>query len=276
MKLDVFDERRCVLGEGPISTGIDNLEVKWVDILGQTLLSRNLQTGQTEEAYLGEDVGFVIPRENGTDFLGISSEPLLEKKEIDSTPMRWNDAKVSPKGDLWLGTMAYNETPHAAALYRLSCKDRSLIRILGDITISNGIDWSNDGETMYYIDSPTFSVDAFTVVEGEIFNRRTVLTLDADGGFPDGMCIDAEGGLWIAFWQGASVRRYDMESNFALSEIIKTPASRTTSCTFAGPNLDSLVITSAYLNTEEGEPQAGMTFICKPGVRGRATRKLPL
>lgn len=276
MKLEVFDERRCVLGEGPVSTGPNHLEIKWVDILGQRVLSRNLETCQTEELYPQEDVSFVIPRENGEDFLGISSNPLLTRNEIDPTPIRWNDAKVSPTGDLWLGTMAYNEKPHAAALYRLSAKNRFLTRVLDGVTISNGIDWSDDGETMYYIDSPTYSVDAFDVVNGEIFNRRTVLTLDPEGGFPDGMCIDAEGGMWIAFWAGAAVRRYDIESGFALSEIIKTPASRTTSCTFAGPNWDSLIITSAHMNAKEGEAQAGMTFICKPGVKGRATRKLPL
>lgn len=279
MDVAIFDERRCELGEGPISFGPTNDAVAWVDITGQRVLFRTISSGITFEWNIGEDVGFIIPRSDEGFILGTRTGPIAINPKIefparienDPEPIKVNDAKVSPSGDLWFGTMSYSETPHVGALYRVDAQTRSLKKILEEITVSNGTIWSLDGATMYYIDSPTRTLQLFDYDGLDISNRRVGLTFPESYGYPDGMSIDAEGGLWIAFWMGNAVRRFDPSSNFSETAYIATPAKRTTSCVFAGENLDQLIITSAHENDSSEPNEAGMTFIANPGVRGVAT-----
>jgi sugar lactone lactonase YvrE len=281
IQVEIFDQRQCTLGEGPVSSGADNEEFQWVDIEGRRVLSRNLSTGTTSEYSVTEDVGFVIPTESGKDLLGTVSGPILYDRETftpyvsrtepDLTPMRWNDAKVSPDGDLWLGSMSYTEEGGHGSLYRLRGTNRELKNFVSGISIANGLAWSEDKKTFYYIDTLTFGVDAFDYSIEGISNRRTVITFDTQYGFPDGMCIDAEDGLWIAFYNGSAVRRYDTKNDFVQTHEIKVPATRTTSCAFAGKNLDQLIITSAERNNPTSTVNDGQTFICQPGFTGVAT-----
>ena len=139
------------------------------------------------------------------------------------------------------------------------------------MTISNGLAWSHDGATMYYIDSPTQRIDAFSYAPatGEIADRRTVVEVPAELGTPDGMTIDADGGLWIALWGGGAVHRY---VDGRLDRVITLPVSQPTSCAFGGPDLDELYVTSAWkgLSPEvrRAQPLAGALFRLRPGVRG--------
>ncbi len=279
MDVAVFDERRCELGEGPISFGPANDAVAWVDITGQRVLFKTISSGITFEWNIGEDVGFIIPRSDEGFILGTRTGPIAISPKIefpvrienDPEPIKVNDAKVSPTGDLWFGTMSYSETPRVGALYRVDAETRGLKKILEEITVSNGTIWSLDGATMYYIDSPTRTLQLFDYDGFDISNRRVGLTFPEHYGYPDGMTIDAEGGLWIAFWMGNAVRRFDPSSNFKETAHIATPAKRTTSCVFAGENLDQLIITSAHENDSSEPNEAGMTFIANPGVRGVPT-----
>jgi sugar lactone lactonase YvrE len=279
MNVEIFDERRCELGEGPISFGLQNESLAWVDITGQRVYFRDLKSGEINEWNVGEDIGFIIPRSDGGFILGnrtgpIAIEPSAEfpKRPIDDLePTRLNDAKVSPTGDLWFGSMSYAETEGAGSLYRVS-QNKKLKKILSHVSVSNGIMWSLDGELMYYIDSPTRSVQIFDYDGRDISNRRVGIVFPEGYGFPDGMTIDAEGNLWIAFWMGSSVRAFDPSQGFAEIAKIETPAKRTTSCVFAGENLDLLIITSAHKNDSSEPQQAGMTYIVRPGVSGVATK----
>jgi sugar lactone lactonase YvrE len=194
MKAEVWDARRCVLGEGPVVRGS---EVFWVDILGKRVLSRNIESEQITEFDTHDHVSFVLPRAGGELMLGIADGPYLRDVDgalyrlpgrveadghDDPNPTRWNDAKVSPSGETWLGSMTYDVLPHEAALYRLSQDGASIKRMLSEVTLSNGLGWSRDGTRFFYIDTPTRRVDVFDVVSEGITNRRTFIDLSSTTG----------------------------------------------------------------------------------------------
>lgn len=278
------------MGEGPTSSGMGNNDITWVDINGSKVLSRNFVTQATDEFDCKEHVGFAIPRVCGGQILGTASglklrnlDGVLESLPIPSSAgwdsgnlaIRWNDAKVSALGDLWLGSMTYDYAPGKSALYRLSADCMNLERVLSGGTIPNGMDWDDDGQTMYYIDSANQSVEAFAVDGNQISQRRTVVEIPTEQGAPDGMCMDAEGGLWVALWGGGEVRRFDARNGFVISSVLEIPSNFVTSCTFAGDDLQTLIITTAHDGDLYSQPEAGMTFMCKPGVHGRPTTLFP-
>lgn len=286
MRPEVFDPRACHTGEGPISLGLNNEQVMWVDIIGKKVLSRNLRTDQTNEFSTEEDVGFAIPRTSGGFILGTATGPVAidvsgereefptrrdADKKVDLLPTRWNDAKVSPDGFLFLNTLTYALEPGAAALYRVHPDDLKLERILSGTTISNGMGWNQAGDTFYFIDTPTGGIDAFDYRDGEISKKRTIWrTEDKSQGLPDGMCVDAEDGIWAAFWNGGCLRRIDPHSGYRVTEEIRFPVPHVTSCAFAGDKLQYLIATTAHQGETENK-QAGMTFILEPGVLGTPT-----
>ncbi len=286
VKASVFDDRRNVLGEGPTATGAKNELITWVDLYGKKVRSRHLATGVTTEYATTEDVGFAIPRVNGGEIIGTANGPLLRdpdgtlhklptREDVDgykaSQVVRWNDAKVSPQGDLFLGSMAYDFKTNAGAFYQMRSDGKHMRRLFGDVTISNGLDWTVDGKKMFYIDTPLCRVDIFDVEEREIKNRRTLVHFPESMGMPDGASVDAHGNIWVAFWMGHAVRCFDGETGAQLEEI-SCPAPRITSCVFAGDNLDQLIITSASEDTDLEEfPEAGFVFTANVGVRGQKT-----
>lgn len=117
--------------------------------------------------------------------------------------MRMNDGKHDPAGRFWAGTVADDEAPGAGAVYRLD-PDGSVTRYIQGATISNGIDWSLDARTMYFINSATELLDAFDLAAGRLANRRVAFAVQ--GGVPDGLSIDAVGNLWVALWGTGEVR----------------------------------------------------------------------
>ena len=286
LKAEVFDSRRNVLGEGPTSSGAGNNHVMWVDIYGKAVRWRNLVSGEVGEYQTPEDVGFVIPLAEGGELLGTAQGPHVRdlsgnfrkvpgRVEADGylakKNLRWNDAKVAPWGDLFLGSMTYDFETNAGALYQLQKGGAHIRRLFGDVTISNGIDWTVDRTAMFYVDTPLRRVDKFDVEERDIKNRRTFITFPDEYGMPDGFCMDSEDNLWVAFWEGSAIRCFDGRSG-KLLEQIDLPARRITSGAFAGEKLDQLIITSARDDDAAGEaPEAGMTFIATPGVTGKAT-----
>lgn len=287
MKTTVFDERRNILGEGPTASGPSNELITWVDIYGRKVRSRHIATGALTEYGTSEDVAFAIPRKRGGEIIGTTNGPLLRdadgtlhklptREDADGYKpdrlVRWNDAKVSPQGDLFLGSMAYDFTTNAAAFYQLGRDGQEMRRLFGDVSISNGLGWTVDGSTMYYIDTPLHRVDIFDVEGREIRNRRTLVHFPEDMGSPDGMCVDADDNIWVAFWQGHAVRCFDGKNGELLQEI-SCAVPRITSCVFGGVNLDQLIITSASEDTDLLKyPEAGMVFLASPGVVGQKTQ----
>ena len=289
--LRIFDQRACNVGEGPIATGSMNNEIWWVDILGKQVLSRNIVSETTREIIFPEDVSFVIPCINSDFIVGTASGPLRLHQNGDSStmparesadgspdlfPLRWNDAKVAPDGHLWLGTIAYDVEAHPSgcALYRLDKSGKNLTRVVDGIGISNGLAWSADGKTMFFIDTITLSIDSFDYCDGELSNRSRLWTSPNESfGAPDGMCIDSDGGLWVAFWGGGKVRRFN--SAFEITEEIDLGQPLVTSCCFAGPDLDLLVITTAKFNQVNSNEDLGKTYIAQVSVPGTPTQLFP-
>jgi sugar lactone lactonase YvrE len=136
------------------------------------------------------------------------------------------------------------------------------------VTISNGLAWSADGSVMYYVDTPTRRIDAFDYdsVTGDVSGRRPVVTIPESDGSPDGMTIDAEGGLWVALWGGGAVHRY---CDGRLDEVVEVPAPLVTCPAFAGPDGGTLVITTAAIGLDGPGPESGAVYALRPGVTGR-------
>ncbi len=273
------------LGEGPVWDGATGSLV-WVDILAGLVHRHAPSTGLTDTLEVGRPVGavalragggLVLATDDGFRFIeaGGTTSRLVAPINADDPELRMNDGKCDPLGRFWAGTMRYDQRAGGGALYCLG-SDATVTLEIKDVTISNGIDWSPDGRTMYFIDTPTQRVDAFDFdpAGGRISARRSLISIDPADGGPDGLTVDADGYVWVALWGGWSVRRYTPEGR--PEREIRLPAAHVTSLAFGGAHLDELFITTAWegLATEQraAQPEAGGLFHCRPGVRGRPAR----
>ena len=270
---------RCMLGEGPVWDARERRLI-FVDILDGLVHSVDPTTAELETLAVGEPVGAAVPRERGGLVLATRSgfalvDPrdrrITPLREIDEGPIpgnRMNDGKCDARGRFWAGTQSDESERRAGGLYRLEA-DGSATRVLGGIGISNGLDWSEDGRTFYFIDTPTRAIDAFDFdpEPGALSRRRRVVEIPAEHGLPDGMTIDAEGGLWVAMFGGSAVHRYAPDGS--LDRVVSLPVSLVTSCAFGGPDLDELYVTSAAHRLSAPEPLAGSLFRLSPGTHGR-------
>jgi sugar lactone lactonase YvrE len=243
----------------------------------------NPKTGNNRTIHVDGYPGTVVPRESGglvvamnQGFyaLDLAAEELtlLVKAENEPDTNRFNDGKCDASGRFWAGTMPMRSSEPAGNLYFLD-HGLNVTHVLDGISCSNGIAWTGDNKTMYYIDTPTRQVVAFDfdLSAGKIKNKRAVVTIPPGEGSPDGMTIDSEGMIWVAQWGGSKVSRWNPQNGERL-EIIPVPAERVTSCTFGGENLDELYITTARIGLSNEElqqqPYAGGVFRIKVGVKG--------
>ena len=285
---ELLYDAKAILGEGPV-WDTDKGELMWVDIERGELHFTRPETGTDRKMELGAKVGMAVPTkdgkilvalENGLAFIGDDGTPeIFADPEAGLPNNRFNDGKCAPDGRLWVGSMDmdYETNENAGSLYRLDA-DLTLTRCLTEITVSNGMAWAPDGRTMYYIDSPTYTVAAFDyeLQNGRISRRRTIIEVPGEHGAPDGMSIDVEGMLWIAHWDGGNVSRWDPGSG-RIIEMINLPAPRTTSCAFGGPDLDILYITTARIGLDKRQlaqfPGSGGLFACRVNTRGFEAQK---
>jgi sugar lactone lactonase YvrE len=184
---------------------------------------------------------------------------------------RLNDCRCDPAGRLWAGTMSRERRPGTAALYRLG--PGGLERAIGGTTISNGLGWSPDGRSMYFIDSPTQRIDVldYDVATGRAADRRPLVTIPEEDGLPDGLTVDAEGGIWVALFGGGAVRRYAPDGG--LDAHVALPASHPTCPAFGGDDLRTLFVTTSRHRLTPAEraaqPLAGAVLGLRPGPAGR-------
>lgn len=272
------------LGEGPVWDQ-ERGQLVWVDIESGSLHRFNPATGASERQDVGQPVGvvalctddaLVLALRDGFGRLDGGRLSMIAEVEADRPGNRMNDGKVDSAGRFWAGTMACDASHGAGSLYRLD-PDRRVRTLLTGLTIANGLDWSPEDRTMYFIDSASGGVDAFAYEPGDgaIANRRRLIEIPRALGVPDGMTVDAEGCLWVAIWGGGVVRRYTPDG--VLSGEVSLPVSQVTSCAFGGKDLGDLYMTSAAggLAPEhlEQEPYAGGLFHCRPGLVGRAAHR---
>jgi sugar lactone lactonase YvrE len=271
-------DARARLGEGPVWCAGEDV-LYWVDIDLGRVHRFDPATGRDEHLDVGEAVGAITPTRSGGLILATKSgfaqietwpEPprRLAEVEADRPETRMNDGACDSRGRFWAGTMHVGLDPCRGSLYRLD-PDGTVRLMLQDVSISNGIAWSPDDTVMYYVDTPTGGVDAFDFdpENGTISNRRRVIDVDPADGQPDGLVLDAEGHLWLALWEGWSIRRYRPDG--VVVGVVDVPCSRVTKCAFGGPLLDELYITTASPDAGAADqPHAGGLFVAHPGVRG--------
>ncbi len=270
----------AILGEGPVWV-VAEQALYWVDIVGGRLFRWSEGAG-VSEIPIDRPLGSIVTRAGG-GYLGGAARGIVAiaadfgmEQVVDPEPdfpgNRFNDGKVDRAGRFWAGTMAAGERGASGSLYRLD-PDLTCTRIDSGYSVTNGPAFSVDGRTMYHTDSGRQTVYAFDLdAQGNASNRRVFAQFGAGDGYPDGMTVDAEDCLWIAFWDGWCVRRLSPQGE-RLTEI-PVPVQRPTSCAFGGERLDELYITSARRDLSaaelEHQPKAGGVFRCRPGVTGLA------
>jgi sugar lactone lactonase YvrE len=282
----VVASHRCLLGEGPVWDARAKT-ICWVDILNGNIHEFCIVRGKHRILPVKDIVGAVAVCTNG-DFLAALKQGLafidrgsgaarqLHHPEGHLRENRFNGGKCDPAGRFWVGTMALSERKEAGSVYMIEKDLSHSVKIKG-VTISNGMAWSPDNKTFYFIDTPTFEVVAYDydIKTGTITNRRVAITIAKKEGFPNGMTVDNAGMLWIAHWDGWQVARWNPVTGEKLLTI-PLPVARITSCSFGGEELGDLYITSASIGlTEkqhEEQPFAGSLFVMRNcGFHGTET-----
>lgn len=271
-------DRHDRVGEGALWSTCQGA-VYWVDILGQRVSRLNLASAAVTSWRLPATIGWLIERRGhpgfvagvGRDFVTLTLDPLaigvIASPEAEKVGNRLNDAKADVRGRIWAGSMAIGGKGADGSLYRLD-PDGIATRVAGSYTVPNGPAISPDGRMMFHADTALATVFRYPIKDdGSLGERTPHIVFEPGWGRPDGMTLDVEGGLWVACWGGAQVIRFTPDGR--RQRAIALPASRITSCTFAGASLDRMFVTSA--GEGSGEEHGGALFEVDPGVRGLPT-----
>jgi sugar lactone lactonase YvrE len=280
-ELEVAVDAHADTGEGPVWDASRQTLV-WVDITGRLVHEYDPHTGTDVSFPVPLPVGTVGLRQQGGLVLaledgfwlcepGVTNLRRLAAVEEDRPKNRMNDGKPDSRGRFWAGTMRYDDARYEAALYRLEPGGK-VETMVSQVSLSNGIGWSLDDRLMYYVDTLAHTLDVFDFEAGagRISNRRTLVAVPASEGSPDGLCVDAEGFIWLAVWGSGQVRRCSPDGT--LDRVLRLPVTQVTCPTFGGPDLLDLYITSAAggldADQRRAQPHAGALFRLRPGVGG--------
>lgn len=272
---------RAELAEGPVW---HEGALWWVDIVAGTLNRFDPVTGLNASRATGGFLGAAVPCTDGRWLLARQHEctlfdwetgrftPLAVPAEGISPRHRFNDGKCDPTGRFWAGTLSLDQRPGEAALFAIEGTGQ-IRRALSGISLSNGLGWSPAGDIFYHIDTPSHRISrfAFDAEKGVIGERQTLIQFSDADGFPDGMTVDAGGNLWVALWSGHAVAQVDGKTG-ALLHKYPLPVSQVSSCTFGGPDLRTLFITTAWegfsFSQREAHPLAGGLFALRTDAPG--------
>ena len=281
-EFDVVVEARAELGEGPRWDAASGT-LLWVDIPGHRVHRYDPVTGLDAEELVPGLVSLALPRVRGGAVIGLPDglhvldgerSPLLVPIGAERTGTRTNDGACDAAGRLWVGTMALDEVSPLGGLYRIDA-DLSVTTALTGTIISNGLGWSPGGDRFYFIDSPARRVDVFDFEPetGALEGRRRFAAVEVEGAVPDGLAVDAEGGVWVALHGGWGLRRYAPDGE--LTAVVELPVARITSCCFGGGGLRDLYVTTRREGLSAGElaaqPLAGALLRLDAGVAGLPT-----
>lgn len=253
---------RARLGEGPVwdaATG----QLYWVDIYNHWVHCFNPETGKNDRIDVRDTVSAIalththqllLAQRHGLACLDLDSHQVTPLADIekDLPNNRFNDGKCDAAGRFWFGSMSTDD--QAGSLYCYDA-DGQLSQRETHLNISNGLGWSPDNQTFYLTDSPKQCIYAYTfdLASGRIENRKVLIDLSAESYFPDGLTVDREGCIWSAMWDGGCVIRFDPKGQ-EMGRLM-LPVQRPTSCTFGGPKLSQLFITTASVGLSESEIQ---------------------
>ncbi|GAA2107427.1 SMP-30/gluconolactonase/LRE family protein [Microlunatus panaciterrae] len=273
MRASQFSDILVGHGEGPVWWPEDGLRI--CDGFAGRIVSIDENGREAGSIHVGSFVGAFRPRVGGglvaaAERSFVLVDPGGSRRDLgelwSDTGIRMNDGGCDPQGRFYCGSMPSAGDRPVGVLYRLDTDGR-VTPVLEDLSCPNGMVYSADGQTVYYIDTPTQRVDAFDVDEAGEWQNRRVAVPNIQGGSPDGMTIDANGNLWVALWGGSGVRCFDPGTGEQLAAIEVEGASQTSACTFGGADLDRLYITTST-DGGAGGPKAGAVFVAEPGVRG--------
>lgn len=253
----------------------------WVDITGcrvhrfEVASNRDCSwgmPGQPGGVLLTDDGQVVVGLPDGLAILNENTgrTDLVTPIESDRSQNRTNDMAADTAGRVWVGTMAYDRSPDAGALYCVA--DGTVRPAVTGLTISNGPAIDEAAGRIYFADTVRMIVYVcdFDGANGSLRDQRPFLDFSEVGTWPDGMTVDAEGFLWIALGRSGAVHRYSPDAS--LDAVVSLPVSNPTSVAFGGADLDELFITTSWydLTPEQRieQPLAGAIFGCRPGVRG--------
>jgi sugar lactone lactonase YvrE len=269
------------LGEG-LLWDERNQTIMWVDAFKRIVNVWNPATKEIKSNEFDSLVTSIAKRESGGYVVaaGLKLIELNENLELtNESPLempfdnvRTNDGNVDINGNYWVGAFANDAKPHQGNLRRISPNLDSKV-FLKDITIANGMDWSPDNKIFYYIDTPTKKISRFkfNTETSEIEGELEAINVSQYSGAPDGMCVDAVGNLWVAFWGGGCVRSFSPSGELLAQ--VDVAATLVTNCAFGGPDLSTLYITCAVASYEDfvkgDEPLAGSLFKADVGAEGR-------
>lgn len=277
-QVELILDAKAQLGEGAIWHSQKRL-LYWVDIDAGLVHVYDPATNRDRTVSTGQPVGTVVPRASGGVMVALRDGfaaldldsgklEMIADPEKDLKGNRFNDGKCDPSGRFWAGTLGKD----GGSVYRMD-RDLSVRKMFGGVRTSNGIAWSLDRRTMYYIDTSAQEVSAFDYDDatGDVSNRRTAVKVPAANGHPDGSTLDAGGNLWVAHWDGGNVTCYDPRTGRVL-RTVRVPSSRVTSCAFGGDDLAVLYITTARVGLDAAalasQPLAGGLFRADVGVKG--------
>jgi sugar lactone lactonase YvrE len=209
--------------------------------------------------------GYLMAVERGLLLLDADLRPQREIPVFDDPEVRMNEGGVDPSGRFYVGSMRYDERKDGGVLYRLD-PDLSVHVVRDPVSIPNGLVWSPDGRTAFHADSPDQRIYAYEVdpATGAFGERR--VHVEQDSGFPDGMAIDADGGLWVAVWSGGQVRHFDASGT--LVGAIEVGVTNPTSCAFGGADGRTLFITTSKKDLPQPEEYAGRVLAVEVDVAG--------
>jgi sugar lactone lactonase YvrE len=284
-------EARCVLdckshlGETPVWDGSEGV-LWWIDIYKPTLNRFNPKSGRNNEIVLGQNIhaiavrrqgGIVGSFQHGIGFVDPADGKVTTMVDpIGAAPAKFNDGKCDRSGRFWTGSMSNDWVTPIGCLFRFDA-DGTVRSMDTGFKLSNGLGWSPDDRTLYFTDfgqSTIFAYD-YDATTGAIANRRPLIVVPESEGKPDGMTVDEEGNLWVALWDGWGVAQFDPTGRRIRK--VSFPVQRPTSCAFGGEGLDTLYVTSAWMQLSDQEraaqPLAGALFAMETGTRGLSEPK---
>ena len=259
-KLSIVEDLNCIwrghsiCGEGPLWIP-EEQALYWVDIDGCKAHRFQLEKGEVKSWDFPEKTGWILPREGRSDFIagcksgiysvdfesGVREKMLDPESEIPEN--RFNDAKVDAEGRIWTGSTDDLEVNPTGWLYRIDA-DWSFSKWDGPYIVPNGPAITNDGGTLYHVDSLGRRIYAFDKNDdGSLSNRRLFVKLHSSDGYPDGLTVDDENAIWLAHWGGSRITRFLPDGT--IDGILEIPVPQVTSCTFGGPDRNLLFITTA-------------------------------
>ncbi len=279
--VEVVVDAKAAVGESPVWDPARS-RLFWLDMRNQLLHTFDARSGDDTVVELSDLVGSIGLRAKGglvaavadgygfVDIVTGHVELIADVERGTTPPTRMNDGKCDSRGRFWAGTTALETTPEAGTLYRLD-PDRTVHAMVRGVTLSNGLGWSPDDRTFYYVDTMAGGIDAFDYEpdEGIVSGRRRVVDIASEEGLVDGLVVDSEGHFWVALFGGGCVRRYSPDGD--LVGVVQTPVTTVTCPMFGGEDLSDLYIASAAHGFEPStEYQAGALFRCRVGITGMA------